>query len=403
MRPKIAVGLESTLDILIHFESLGDFQSFVQSYDGELSSILKRGYETVSSNSGDEVPIDGRVEEAQRLLELAKEMGADVHYTFGGNGSQEAATLERMGVETIFLGGVFPNSFSKLSPGNKHNMKSTDTSFAHSFEKYTPASYIFQATGTNRFILADGEGRRIEQLRPYLKELPEVVEEVVESYDGLDALSLVGWQVVFGNELDDDDFQLTTQVIEEIREKTDALLFTDAGGIGGLDKKEREKLWNVYSLFDILSLNEDELGQILEIPFSSKEEDEVQGMLKLLEEGENLSTIWLHTPHYHVSLSSDFSKNTLKKAQKFGALAGLYKVEKGKYPNLENLSDLEENRDHSSEGIEKCEEIHDQYEDEIDEKVLVATPCYEEEEFVSTVGAGDVSAATYLYSITKSS
>ncbi|KXB06662.1 hypothetical protein AKJ54_01205, partial [candidate division MSBL1 archaeon SCGC-AAA382K21] len=234
MQPKIAVGLESTLDILINFPELEDFKEFSRSYDGELSPYLIRGYETLSAGSGGEIPIDGKGEEARELLELAREAGAEVEYAFGGNGAQEAATLENFGCDAVFLGGIFPKSFSFLDSEKRSNLDTSDTSFAWSPEDYRPSSYIFQATGSNRYILTDGEGRRIDQMRSYIRELPSLIQEIEDSHGDLDALSLVGWQVLFGMGLSEEDYRLTSRVIKGIRRNTDALLFSDAGGIGGL-------------------------------------------------------------------------------------------------------------------------------------------------------------------------
>lgn len=400
MQPTIAVGLESTLDILINFSKLEDFGDFVRDYEGGLSSDLSRAHEKLSSGSDGEVPIDGREKEAQKLLELAKNAGAETNYVLGGNGSQEAVTLSKLGAETIFLGATFPNSFSKLSASYQKILDESDTSFARKFREYSPASYILQATETNRYILTEGRGRRIKQLRPYLRNLPDIVNEVVEAYGKLDALSLVGWQVVFGNNLSEDDYHLVVQTIEEIREETEALLFTDAGDVGTLNNKEKERLCGIYSLFDILSVNGDELRQISEV-LDSGREDEIQMMKGCLEKSENLTSLWLHKPGFQITLSEKFSQDTLEKAQDFSSLAGLYKVEKGGYPDVGAVSKLRKTHELSEEGLSESQNIRAQYGSSLDNKTLAVTPCYEAEKFTSTVGAGDVSAAAYLYSIAK--
>lgn len=398
MQPKIAVGLESTLDILINFPELEDFKEFSRSYDGELSPYLIRGYETLSAGSGGEIPIDGKGEEARELLELAREAGAEVEYAFGGNGAQEAATLENFGCDAVFLGGIFPKSFSFLDSEKRSNLDTSDTSFAWSPEDYRPSSYIFQATGSNRYILTDGEGRRIDQMRSYIRELPSLIQEIEDSHGDLDALSLVGWQVLFGMGLSEEDYRLTSRVIKGIRRNTDALLFSDAGGIGGLKESEVRRLWKIYSLFDVLSMNEDELSLVSKV-LSFEANDEVQNLVDLLEDGSDLKTMWLHSPYYQVSLSSEFSRDSLGTAQESAALAGLYKVENGGYPTRNDISLLRKKRSHRKEGCENKDKIRGKYGDSVRGKELVVTPCYEAESFVSTVGAGDVSAAAYLYSI----
>lgn len=401
MQPTIAVGLESTLDNLITFSSLDDFQKFARDYEGGLAEQVKTGYETVAAGSGGEMPIDGERDEAQELLRLARKSGAEISHALGGNGAQEAVTLERLGSESIYLGGIFPKIFSNLSSEDRSSLENVDTSYALTFEVYRPASYILQAPETNRYILAEGEGRRIEQLRPYLRGLPETIREVTGAYGELDIVSLVGWQVLFGNGLSEDDFQLVARAIKGVRKRTDAFLFTDAGGIGGLTGEEREKIWSIYSLFDVLSVNEDEVFQVSDV-LTSGQEDEFQAMQELLEEGEDLFTVWLHTPDFQATLSSEFSRGPLEEAQENAALAGLYKVEEGGYPTTSDLSTLRKDRSFSEKGLEKSEAFLDQYGEEIEGRRLVVSPCYEPERFVSTLGAGDVSAAAYLHSIAAS-
>lgn len=394
----IGVGLESTLDILITFPESRSLEKFAQNYKGKLSPYLKRGYKTVSRGSGGEEPIDGMEEEARDLPESAKEMGAKISYSLGGNSSQEAVTLTNLGVETIFLGSLFPGLFSKLNPEDKGILESTNTRYAKSFEQYLPSSYILQASGTNRYILTEGKGRRIEQLRPYLKKLPALVGEISNSYSNLEALSLVGWHVLFGMGLSKDDFQLTSKVIEKIREENDILLFTDAGGMEAFNQVEKKRLCKIYSLFDIVSVNEDEVMQVTQT-LSSDPEDEIEAMKNILTSGDNLSTVWLHTPNYQASVSSAFSKKTLEEAQTVAALAGLHKAESGEYPGIENLFELRRSREFSDIGLKKVRAFKNRHGRNIEGYELALTPCFKLEKFYSTIGTGDVSSGAYLYSL----
>ncbi len=398
MTIRIAVGLESTIDILITFPTLKKLEVLSRDYDGELSSHLRKSYQKIAAGAGGEVPIDGKRKEAKKLLKLARDKGAKIEYALGGNAAQEAATLENFDCDTIFLGGIFPKSLSKLSKRKKQTLKNTNLELAVKFEKYAPASYIIQVKNKNRYILTEGKGRRINQLRTYLKNLPNTIKRSKEKFGKLNALSLVGWQVLFGNELTKDDLKLTIQTIKKIRQRENILLFTDAGGVGGLDKVERERLCKIYALFDILSVNEDEVIQIAssmgETPNSI-----IQAMVVILKNSPNLSTIWLHTSDFQLTLTSLFQKDLIKIAQDKAALAGLYKVENGEYPNLENISTLKKNRIYSKKGGETITHIKNRYQSESENYRLIATPCYKAEKFFSTVGAGDVSSATYLYTL----
>ncbi|KXB01774.1 hypothetical protein AKJ41_00320 [candidate division MSBL1 archaeon SCGC-AAA259O05] len=394
----VGVGLESTLDILITFPDSESFEELAHSYQGDLSPYLERGYKTVSRGSGGEEPIDGMEKEAEDLLESAKEMGAEISYSLGGNSSQEAVTLANLGVETIFLGSLFPDLLSKLNPKDRGKLENTDTRFAKRFEQYSPSSYILQAPGTNRYILTEGKGRRIDQLRSHLKELPDIVGEISDSYSNFEALSLVGWHVIFGMGLSKEDLQLTSRVIRKIREENDILLFTDAGGMEAFNRTDKKRLCELYSLFDIVSVNEDEVMQIIQV-LDSDHREEIDSMRDILDCGESSSTVWLHTPNYQVSLSSAFSRKTLEEAQTVAALVGLYKAENGGYPSIEDLFKLRRSREFSEAGLEKVEAIKDQYGKNFGGYELASSPCFNLEKFFSTIGTGDVSAGAYLYSL----
>ncbi len=396
--PKVGVGLESTIDILITFPKMENFEDFAESYDGELSDYVEEGYEIVGSGSDGEVPIDGKEEEAERILGVAREEGAEIEYRLGGNAAQETVTFQRLGADTIFLGGIFPDSLSKISSVYQESLRETDNSFARVFDEYAPASYILQAYDTDRYILCEGEGRRIEQLKSYISDLPETVQQVSDKYEGLDVLSLVGWQVLFSDELREEDYELLVGVMDELRSKVDAILFTDARGIGGLNKEEKERLWEIYSKFDILSVNEEEISEISQI-LSLENMDKPEAMLEFLKNGDNLSTVWLHTPYYQITISEEFSRNHLTEAQKFSTSAGLYKVEKGSYPSEEELSEIPNSHEPFQEGLEKRDEVRNKYGKTLEGRELIITPCFEEKKFFSKVGAGSVSSATYLHTL----
>lgn len=400
MEPVIAVGLESTLDVVITYPSLEVLAEFSQNYSGGLESQVKEGYRQLERGSGGEVPIDGKREEAKRLLTRSEELGAEIGYFFGGNAAQEAVTLSRLGSESVFLGALFPSLFSKLSGEQKEILGEIDTEFVEMLEGYSPSSYILQAPDTNRYILAEGQGRRIDQLRSYLKKLPVLIEKVEQKYGRLNAVSLVGWQVLFGNKLTEKDSNLVSQVIKDIRSRTDAYLFTDTGGFSDLSKQEQNRLREIHFSFDAISTNEDEILQ-LSAGMKSREEDEIQLMLNVLKSKNFLSTIWLHTPEYQVTLTENLSRSCLETAQDFAALAGLYKVELGDYPGSRSLSEFREAHDFEQEGKNRIDSFYSKYGERVDGKRLVLTPCYAEERFISTVGAGDVSAATYLYYVAK--
>lgn len=396
MVSRIAVGLESTIDILITFSTIEKLKDFSKDYTGDLSHYVRTGYNKILSGAGGEVPIDGKKKEAEQMLKKAKELGAEIKYSFGGNAAQQAATLERLDCETIFLGGLFPRSFSKL--GSRQFLKRTHKELSQKFKIYSPASYILQVIDENRYILTEGEGRRIDQLRPYLEKLPERVRKAKDKFGSLDAISLVGWQVIFGNRLKKEDLETAAKSIKRIHNDNDVLLFTDTGGVSGLDETERNRLCKIYSLFDILSVNEDEILEVdRSLGYSSN--DKFQAMKQIMKKTDNVSTVWLHTKDFQATISSFFQTETLKKAQELSALAGLYKVETGDFPTLAKMKNLREKRNLSRKGSKINKEVKAKYGNKIDGYEFVITPAYKSEEFFSTVGAGDVSGATYLFSL----
>ena len=398
MGPTMAVGLESTLDVWVTFPSLGDFERFARDYKGRLAKYVKDGYETVAAGRGDEVSIDGRVKDAQELVRRARELGADIKCKLGGNGAQEVAALKTLGSDVIVMGGVFPNQMIKLPLKTRRFFEGADLSFAHTFKKYNPTSFILQAQGSNRYILCEGQGRRIEQLRPYLRKLPGLLKQILDKYGELDMVNLVGWHVLFANGISDRDFRLVEGIIKKIRDVSDSLLFTEAGGLAAFDEEERRLLCRIYSLFDILSVNEDELLQVSRA-IRARTKDEFQAMHNILESLKRPSTVWLHALDYQASLSTKYERELLERAQVAAAAAGVYRVERGTYPTLGEFTKRMKIKNFSEKGLKIIQYVTKKYGRKIGAAELVVTPCYDARSFTSTVGAGDAAAAAYTYAI----
>ncbi|HID91273.1 TPA: hypothetical protein EYP44_04865, partial [Candidatus Bathyarchaeota archaeon] len=319
MTVTIAVGLEATIDVWVTFPSLDDLGRFARRYGGRLAEHVRRGYEAIAAGRGDEVSIDGRARDARTLVRQAREFGADIRRSLGGNGAQEAATLEAIGANAVFLGAVPSSLIAGLPPESREHFERADLSFAYVTE-HRPASYILQAPMTNRFILCEGTGRRIEQLRPYLQGLPAVLERVADRYGRLDMVNLVGWHVLFANGIDDRDLRMIRNMIEDIRNAIGSPIFTDAGGLAAFDQRERRLLCKIYSLCDVLSVNEDEVLQVSRAMGASAE-DEFRAMHDILTSLERVSTVWLHALEYQASLSTAYERHALEGAQVAAASA----------------------------------------------------------------------------------
>jgi len=394
----MAVGLESTTDVWVTFPGLDEFARFARMYRGRLARHVKDAYETVAAGRGDEVSIDGDVESARKLVDRAKKSGARVRNALGGNGAQEAAALKALGADVAFVGGGSTRQFHELPPENRKFLGGVDFSFAHISKQYNPTSYILQARGTNRYILCEGIGRRIEQLRPHLRKLPSMLWKVLDKYGRLDMVNLVGWHVLFANGMGDRDLRLIKETVKEIRSTVDSPLFTDAGGLANFGRMERRLLCQIYSMFDILSVNEDEVLHVSRA-IGGGAKDEFRAMCNILDSLGGPSTVWLHSLDYQASLSMKHERELLERAQNAAALAGVCRVERGTYPTPRELVKRRGIGNYSKKGLRAAKEAMDRYGGEVGDAELVVTPCYEPRDFTSTVGAGDVAAAAYTYTI----
>jgi len=397
MELAIAVGFDSTVDVWVTFPGLGDLEKFASEYSGSLAEQVRTAYKTVATGKGDEISIDGQLEEAQKLVKSAEKLGADVRYKLGGNAGQEAASFGSLGSDVAFVGVISPSLSTWLPPKDRKFLKKIDLSHAFA-TKYRPFSFILQARGTNRYILCEGRGRRIEQLRPYLRELPNALERTLDKYGKLDTMNLVGWHVLFANGISDRDFRFVKGLIRKVRNVVDSPLFTDAGGLAAFDKREMRLLHRLYSMFDTLSVNEDEVLQVSRA-IGAETKDEFQAMRNILGSSERLSTIWLHSIDHQASLSTKYGRELLEEAQVAAAAAGVCRVEKGTYPTLGELARRREIKNYSEKGLEAAEHATKKYGSKIGDATLVVTPCYKARSFASTVGAGDVAAAVYTYVI----
>jgi len=398
MKKLFAVGPDFVLDILVTFPDLANFKKFAMRYSGPLSGHTKIGCKTVSAGRGDEIAIDGKESDARELVEQAAAFGADVRISLGGNGAQEAATLAALGCKVFFLGGYSNKQLLELPPRDLRLFKKVDLSFASVSEMHKSLSVILQAPGTNRYILNDGRGRRIRQLAPYLQKLPDALREITQKYGELDAVGLVGFHGLFATGMRDQDYRLMKAVVNKARCTTGPLLFTDAGSLAAFTAGQKRLLFKIYSLFDILSVNEDELAQICRaVGISAK--DKLHAMSRLLKSSEKLSTIWLHAPHYQASVSTEYGVKLLEKAQKFAAAAGVCRVEKGSYPTTKQINSRAKSRDYPEAGKRFVSDVARKYGNRIDSTGLAVTPCYRARGFISSVGAGDTATAAYTLSL----
>jgi hypothetical protein len=401
MKKLFAVGPDFVLDKSVTFPDLENFKKFTREYKGSFSKQVKFGYKTIVAGRGDEVAIDGKESEARELIEQAVAFGADLRTSLGGNGAQEATALASLGSKVLFIGGYSEKQLSELPHRDLMLFKKVDLSLATVSESYKSLSVILQAPGTNRFILNDGRGRRIGQLAPCIKVLPDVLQEIVKRYEEPDALALVGFHGLFASGINDRHYTLIKGVLDGIRDETSSKLFTDAGSLVAFTTGQRRVLLKIYSLFDIFAFNGDELAQMCRT-IGISTEDKFGSMLKILGSLERLCTVWLHEPDYQASISTKFGVESLKKAQRFAAAAGVYKVEKGSYPTVRQLNSRIKSGDYSSTGKKIANHSVRNYGNKIGGMGLAVTPCYRAKSFVSSVGAGDTASAAFIFKLSSS-
>jgi hypothetical protein len=401
MEKIFAVGPDFVLDKSVTFPDLENFKKFTKEYKGPFFKQVRIGYKTIVSGRGDEVVIDGKEKGARKLIEQAVAFGADLRTSLGGNGAQEATALAAMGSKVLFIGGYSAEQILELPGRDLGLFKNVDLSFADVSESYKSLSVVLQAPGTNRYILNDGRGRRIGQLASCIKRLPDNLQEITNRYGEPDALALVGLHGLFGAGIKGSHYTMMKGVLSKSRGRSSSMLFTDAGSLAAFSSEQRRVLLKIYSLFDVLAFNGDELTQMCRtIGISSR--DKFGSMLKIQRSSEKLCTVWLHEPDYQASISTKFGVERLRKAQRFAAAAGVYKVEKGSYPTIGQLNSRVKSGNYSSTGKEIADRYVRKYGDKIGGMELAVTPCYRARSFVSSVGAGDTASAAFIFELTRS-
>ncbi|MDP7079309.1 MAG: ADP-dependent glucokinase/phosphofructokinase [Candidatus Undinarchaeales archaeon] len=401
--PTMVVGCESTRDVWINFSSLDEIKRFSNRYEGKLKPYLDLAHMWISKGKGDERVIDGNSQEADELIRELRDRGVKIKNSLGGNGALESSALKALGANVVFVGNIFPKVLKRLPNRSKKYFEFVDFDFAITLDELDPKSLIIQAGGTDRFILCDGEGRRWEHLRDYVDSIPNIVEEVSETYGIIDSVNLVGWHVVFAT--DKNGLDKVSDLVDKVRGNT-RFLFTDTGALTKTSNMDRKFLFEkVYDKFDVLSVNEIELEQLHEALFPRKG-DQVTQMADILGAAKNLKAIWLHTRTHHVCVKKkDFlTLDTIIKAQNFAAIAGVLRVETGRYPRMDEMIDRFNTLNFSEEGISAAEKIVEQYGAESKDGTFTVggmegsiVPGLECLDFESEVGAGDASSSAFTY------
>jgi hypothetical protein len=372
----VFVGLESSTDIWVSLNSLEALLDLSEKTESCMGDELRLAYESLRDNVGDEVPVDGQ--DLEVLIEELKSCSR-MDVSIGGGAAIQCSQFLSLDATAHYLGNYYPSQI-KGTPFSR-----SDFSMARPSE-LNPRSIVLQFSG-DRFILGSGKGRRIADLRDYIKSLPQTVAGSSRISEGTgiaggsgkpDAISLVGWHVLFALGVEDADVDMVLSSLKRLR-KLQIPMFTDTGGFGKMNDVEIRKLWRIYEMFDILAMNEVEFSRLSKV-FSLRG-DEDEKMKELMTLGEMTGTVWLHTRAYQKSVSRRFDADRLAAAQEFASAAGCLRVETGGFPTSKEI-DSQSRPGRSSEFRE-----------------VVKTEGLKSRRVRSEVGAGDVSCASFLWKL----
>lgn len=359
----VFVGLESCVDIWATLKSLESLNDLSNRTRSGLKKELRLAVAGLKADRGDEIPVDGR--DLDVLIQELEQIST-LETSIGGGGAIQTSQLLSLGAEPYFVG-----SYSKRQiAGSPFSRANFDLAMVN--DGY-PVSIILQLAG-DRFILCEGRGRRIDDLLDHIKTLPKKLKSAPRPA----AISLSGWHVLFGLGVEDAQVNEVVRALGSIREIKFPLA-TDTGGFGRMSDFEIRRLWRIYRMFDVLSTNEIEFQRLCSVMGLSGDENSI--MYGLMSLGGNIGTLWLHKREYQKSISRMFSHDRLAFAQEFASAAGCLRVETGRFPQrTEIYSKAGPGRSLVVDGV-------------------VMTRGIRAGQFKTEVGAGDVSFASFLYSL----
>ncbi len=393
------VGLESCTDIRAEMD-LNAIEHLAKSTKSGLGKELGRALIALKKGEDGEAAIDGK--DTGTLLSEIKNAGIKVTKQLGGNAALESSQLISLGAAVHFAGNFFLSE--KEAMPDEIFFGKADFRYAHR-SGMNPRSIILQHKNS-RYILSDGSGRRIESLKKYIASLPGIVRKL-RAEEKISAISLPGWHVVFADGVADEDERLVKKALSEIK-KSGMLMFTDTGGFGTLLDRDIEKLWHIYGAFDVVGMNEFELKRICDaLKISSKNIGAAMaGLLK-----KNRShTIWLHTRDFQASASKKFGEGLLRYARENAAAAGVLHVEGRQYPGAKEIFARKKSgrrvriaavKNHFDCGRKAFQASLEKSAALPDGISFSVTPSFAARKLECEVGAGDISAATYLWSLTS--
>lgn len=376
------IGVEATTDYWITFQDLSHLKE-----QKHLGVGLNNAHALLGQGKGEEEVIDHISQtEATQLLEKLVAQEVIVENALGGNAALETLAGKTQGLSVSFFGAL-----PQLNISNAE-LEALRESFVGEEVEETPLSLIIQVAHgtTERYILNKGNGRRANDILPSLSK----AQEIISGDDIL--LGMVGIHVLFGTKR----FNLLKayrDALVDFRRKV-GMTFSDTGGFAAFTLNEIKKLFeHTYTHVNALALNEVELINVYNaLEGSGGEEHPVEMLAYLIEQSEALTTAWLHSTDYHISLSSEFSSQKMIESMKKAAAAGCFRVEAGRPPIQTELLEIIKQRRLNSSGVQATQEIKKTYGKKYKGLKIAVWPSYFAEYFTTSVGAGDTACVTYF-------
>lgn len=379
---KMFIGVEATTDYWITFNDLSHLKE-----QEHLGVGLINAHALLSQGKGEEEVIDHFSQtKVTQLIEKLMAHEVKVENALGGNAALETLAGKTQGLSVSFFGAL-----PQLNISNAE-LETLRKSFVGDEVEETPLSLIIQVAHgtTERYILNKGNGRRVNDILPSLLK----AQELISGDDIL--LGMVGIHVLFGTKR----FNLLKayrDVLIEFRRNV-GMTYSDTGGFSFFTRSELKKLFeHTYAHVDALALNEVELINVYNaLEGSGGEEHPVEMLAYLIEQFEALTTVWLHSTDYHISLSKELSSQKMVESMKKAAAAGCFRVEVGKPPTKRELLDIIKQRRLNPHGTKAIHAIQKTYGKKYKGLKIAVWPSYLAEKFTTSVGAGDTACVTYF-------
>ncbi len=272
----------------------------------------------------------------------------------GGNAAIEVSTFNSLGMNVKFAG-TYSKEIFKMENKKTRNFIPTISDMSREM-KDGVISYIIQLRGIpSRFILEYKPLKSFDLAKNVLKKIKLKKPKFV---------SIVGWHAM---KFDDETVELINKISDS------SIAFSDLVPFKRSESKVLKSIFN----FKIVSMNE----------FEYKMARKFIGDRRKIMSKYNVDILFIHTHTYQKTyVKNEKWKDVVRRAQEFAVAAGTYRIENMSYPtrrSIETILNISTPR--SSFGSN-----------------FVKTKTLKPKRIISTVGAGDVTFASYISYIMRS-